>query len=118
MSAVGLDVARVGWVETLIRLCENSHKVLMECRAEQDSSYLKPNRKQNATTGGDVSEKTSRTCNRPYYCAPALRGPGGRADLSDRGRPQLRHADVLAERWDISDCCGSELSIQSAVGRA
>src|SRR5712692_9872912 len=103
-------VARVRSVKALVRFCENSHKVLIECRSEQDSDHPKPNTKQNATTGGDVSEKTSRTCNRPNCCAPALRGTGGRADLSDCGRPQLRYVDVLAyHRWYLSDCCGSEL---------
>src|SRR5712692_4106713 len=111
-------VARVRSVKALVRFCENSHKVLIECRSEQDSDHPKPNTKQNATTGGDVSEKTSRTCNRPNCCAPALRGTGGRADLSDGDRSQLRHVHVLAVRCYISNCCGSELPIQSAVGRA
>src|SRR6266849_5310456 len=111
-------VARVRSAKTLKRFCENSHKILRECRSEQDSVNPKPNPKQNATTGGDLSEETSRTCNRPNCCAPALRGPGGRADLSDSGRPQLRHVDVLADRWYIRDRCGGELSTQSAVGRA
>src|SRR2546425_7459058 len=120
MYAVRVDP----WLESdtakaLIRFCENSYKVLMECRSEQDSDYPEPNRKQNLLRGGDVSEETSRTCNRPNCCAPALRGSGGRSDLPDGDRPHLRHIDVLADpRWYLRDCCGSELPVQSAMGRA